>query len=289
MLDDWNAEDIPVVPTPSLVGWTVETIGASTDRYYSSGSWSAYSLRAGSDELILETLSGQVELSSPGKDPITLDRPQGPVPAALQGTGEDMTLLWNERPGVNTGTAVTLRGGDDLDALVAAGEAVVFNDLPLTGATTPRTQPLAPSRVLLLQGVTSGVEWQVTRLERELPVLEVDGRAPVVTGHSVSGISTDGPEVVLSSISYDGRQLNMLRIPIGATAELHTPANDKIALPTVEVEATTYSIAVAPIPAGKQASIITVTDSTGSQTLVGLPWAPETGWSTMTLSFENLN
>ncbi|MGB5756588.1 MAG: hypothetical protein WBM50_06710 [Acidimicrobiales bacterium] len=285
VLGDWDATELPLVPTPSLPGWTVETVWVSADRFYASGTWAMYVLRADDNELSVDISSGQVELGGPGKEAIVLDRPQGPVTAALDETGDGVTLLWNERPGANTGTAVVIRGAS-VERVVTAGETLVFEDLPLAGAHSPETQTLASDRVVLLQGVTGGVEWQVSRSGKQLPVLEVAGIAPT-TASALSGLSTNGPSVTVASISFDGRQINMLRIPNGATAELVDPEQDRIQLPTTAVAGTTYSIAVAPIPAGKQAPVVVVSDGAGTRTTIGLPWIPADGWSSMSLSFEN--
>lgn len=284
VLDDWSLEELPSVWTPSVRGWTTETINMSApNRFYNDGAQASYLLRRGSEELSVEILHGQVDLADPGRTSIVLDRPDGSRSAQVSERSDETTLLWNERPGANTGIAVIIHGAT-LDRVIGAASDLALEERRLVGSDAPDTQLLEVDRFILLEGVTSGATWQITRSDQALPILEVHGIAPTVTS-SLEGLPTFGPDLAVTSISYDRRQINMLRIPNDAVAELVDPERNRIPLPTVAVAGTTYSIAVAPIPAGKQASVIIVRYADGTETNIGLPWIPTSGWSTASLAY----
>ncbi|MCP3991643.1 MAG: hypothetical protein GY724_21400, partial [Actinomycetia bacterium] len=177
VLDEWDESQLPTVPTPVALGWeTVVRAVDVPDRYTTAGIGIQYYLRGANEQLEIMVMGGQIDLSAGGRT-VTLDRPSGSIDASLTSDGEGSMLSWNERPGVNTGTGVML-SGSSTETLLIVAEDLIFDDLPLVGATEPDARDLPSDREVLLAGTVSGIDWQISQSGLDDPILGLDQIAP---------------------------------------------------------------------------------------------------------------
>ncbi|MCP5030554.1 MAG: hypothetical protein GY939_02050, partial [Actinomycetia bacterium] len=246
----WDESQLPTVPTPAAPGWetVVQTVDVH-DRHTTASIGIQYYFRRADEQLKVGVLSGQIDLSAGGRT-VTLDRPSGSIDASLTSDADGSTLTWNERPGVNTGTTVML-SGSSTETLLVVAEDLIFDDLPLVGATEPKARDLPSDREVLLAGTVSGIDWQISQSGLDDPILELDQIAPQITSMRVR--VGNGLDAAITTVSKDGVQLSMIRMPTNATAFLAAGDGINILLPSRIVDEADYALAVAPIPAGKQA------------------------------------
>ncbi len=276
---------VPTVPTPVLDGWTVEVIAVDlTDRSSDAGHTVRYRFRASGSELTMTVATGQVPL---GSDLVTIDRPTGLVDGSIESAGGGLRVLsWNERPGVNNGAAVWLRGPAE-DQLLEIARTVEFLDRPLTGAAAPSFVDLDPDRSTLFAGTVDGQVWSVTQQsERGETLIEIGGQSPTISGELVRPSST-GAGIETTTVSRDGLQITTVLAPADTRSiEIGLADGTRIPLPFRTIDATDRTIAVSAVPADREPGVIIVSQNDGTETDVGLPIAPLGGWTTSRLSLE---
>lgn len=265
-------------PVPVVDGWTVQRSSLDLgDRYEDQSSPASYVLKTDTATVDLTVLPGN--FGSPGGEAVDLLRPEQTVRAWIDNAGNAMTsITWNERPGNNSGTAVSVTG-DDFEQVLAVAQTVVFVERALQGAESPMLVDLNDDRTVILDGQFDETQWQISDNDDEV-VVEINGQSPRIG----SSTGKEGPfEVHLTSVSSEGLQVHLLELPVGATAATILDG-EFFPARTVDYGDNTYAVVV--IPPGKDAVGIRV-GFDGSALTVPLPLAPASGWSTHHLEFES--
>lgn len=262
----------PILMTPALEGWDVEMLSLELEALGGSGVLGAsYSATRGADAVRVDVIAGNVDLG-PTVETFDLDRPSGPTTAWVETKeGGVRVFHWNEISGNNFGTAVRISANNESHALEVAA-SIEFTNGPYVGPLVPTPVALDPDRAIIAEGIHEGVSWQIVDNSNDVVVI-IDGLSPVAT--TMTAWSADfGADLV--SVSLDGLQINLVRLPLGGTADV-VANGERIPMPSVDHDGLTY--AVAPIPAGRVATMIEMTVGEDVETLV-LPLAPTRGWST---------
>lgn len=261
---------------PIVDGWTVQRSSLDlTGRFDEGGSAVSYVLTGDTSTVNLSMVPGNV--GSTSGSTVELSRPDRIVEAWLDDFGGGTTALtWNERPGVNTGTAVTVKG-DSFDDVVAVSQAVEFVDGPLEGAGVPVLVDLSDDRIVILEGEVGDANWHISDNGDDV-VVEINEQSPW-TGYLTAKQGLF--DVELTSISSDGLQVHLLKLPAGASAATII-AGEFFPARSVNYNDTTYAVVI--IPPGKDAVAIRV-EYDSNELTVPLPLAPPTGWSTHRLEY----
>ncbi|MEZ5379689.1 MAG: hypothetical protein R2733_24545 [Acidimicrobiales bacterium] len=267
------------IPTPTLQGWSVsvDTVaieGSGPDRLAPTAT---FLLANGDDQVTIDVARWELPLESSTEAPVTIDRHGQTVQASRTdaGTEENLVKLRWQEPGTPK-NPLTVTVWAHAEIIEDVADTITFEEQPVTGATAPPLIDSRPDDVVVLAGTTDEVAWRVVHDGRggELAV-EIDGQAPLIRAEA-SSEPNDFP-VDLISVSNNGIQINIIRLPADATASIET-GGTIVALPTFELDGSVQRIAAAPIPAAAQADRVVLHGPDNTIVVLPLITPPPTGW-----------
>ncbi len=268
-------------------GWNLTIISVDhTDELGAAVRYRIDTAEAQSVELMID--NGQSSLVD--HTPLTLQRGGQPIDAAVFGSGTNISVRWNEIPGVNDGTTMGL-SGSDLDLLVEVAEMLSFEPTQVRGAEDPDISDLPDGLQTHLAGLVDSHSWrvlvdpntialQLVRNPYQGIAVEVNGIEPQAT----HGSAHQGPvDLEIHMTTYNGARVIALLAPVDITRiQAVSPGTSPVSLPMRPIEGTDLAVAVAALPATVASPDIRVTTPDGDQFQLKIGTAPTTGWSTET-------